>query len=831
STIIYARYIRLPTVNSSEFAPIGTPITQFLDVLPASNWEFSFLTQTPIKSYFLIDHLKGTITVKRLLDRESLCQLNLCSCLAECLIKLEINAISNTSTHILSLPLNILDENDNHCYFSNEIFYINLNENIRINTRIILPIAYDPDLPPNNIHSYELLNNNHSEFQLENHLPPTMIVTKQLDRELHDEYQFILCANEQTRSCCTKIIAKITDVNDNAPKFEHEQQSPWKINVSESTPINTEVVQIKAVDPDEGPNGQIRYSFSKWTLADRTISELFRLNVETGSILLLKELDYEKRTNYQLQIQAKDMGSNALSSYTTVFIQVIDENDCIPEIFIFSPPEIELLGNSSINIMENIPVNTSILYLTVSDCDSGENGRVTVELISSYAFIRLQQINNNTYMFSTNALFDREEKSSHSFSVITYDHGQPSHSLVNTFRLDLMDINDCSPYFDPLMNYTFVIDENNQENFVLKTIQAFDLDENDRISWKLDFSSENEQNLFHLNDQNQLVIIKTLDYEVQSSYHFNLTAEDLVGHRTTIPIDIYLNDVNDNPGRFSTNFTQIAISYHEPPGTFLGHVQAVDKDQNSQIVYNLRPNSMANVIELKPNGSFYTKRKFNQYESYQFDILANDSLYSDAIRIELLIDDRPVLKTPSPYCFPLQKSNPMRIQLEASTNVSFSIQNSSSSDVILLPNGILLVKPWIRNYSMDIYLRTTNSSTVVKNFLLRIQSECQTNERNRAHLVILLLCIIIIVITVTTYQCLQRKRLLEKKINLTPSSFSSSLNDTFFFSSSSPQFTAMTIISSNSSSTHQQTNPSSSLSSSTSSTYIKMSRSFEEEMI
>lgn len=322
STIIYARYIRLPTVNSSEFAPIGTPITQFLDVLPPSNWEFTFLTQTLIKSYFLLDHLKGTITIKRLLDRESLCQLNLCSCSTECLIKLEINAISNTSTHILSLPLNILDENDNHCYFSNEIFYINLNENIRINTRVILPVAYDPDLPPNNIQSYEFLHNSYSEFQLENHLTPTMIVTKQLDRELHDEYRFILCANEHTRSCCTKIIAKITDVNDNAPKFQHDQQSPWKINVSESTPINTEIVRIKATDPDEGPNGQIRYSFSKWTLADRTISEIFRLNPETGSILLLKELDYEKRTNYQLQIQAEDMGSNALSSYTTVFIQV-----------------------------------------------------------------------------------------------------------------------------------------------------------------------------------------------------------------------------------------------------------------------------------------------------------------------------------------------------------------------------------------------------------------------------------------------------------------------------------------------------------------------------
>jgi len=59
---------------------------------------------------------------------------------------------------------------------------------------------------------------------------------------------------------------------------------------------------------------------------------------------------------------------------------------------------------------------------------------------------------------------------------------------------------------------------------------------------------------------------------------------------------------------------------------------------------------------------------------------------------------------------------------------------------------------------------------------------------------------------------------LENKVNLTPS-FSS------LFSSPSPQFTAMTIIS------NEQTNKSSSLSNSSSSTYIKMSRSFEDEMI
>jgi hypothetical protein len=79
---------------------------------------------------------------------------------------------------------------------------------------------------------------------------------------------------------------------------------------------------MKAFDPDESLNGQIRYTFSKWTLSDQTISEIFYLNPSNGSITLLKQLDYEKRTNYELQIQAKDLGLNSIASYSRVIIQV-----------------------------------------------------------------------------------------------------------------------------------------------------------------------------------------------------------------------------------------------------------------------------------------------------------------------------------------------------------------------------------------------------------------------------------------------------------------------------------------------------------------------------
>ncbi|CAF4267071.1 unnamed protein product, partial [Rotaria sp. Silwood2] len=477
---IKSQYIRLSTVNCSELSAIGTSIIQLLDILPSSNWEFSFLTQTLIKSYFLLDDLKGTIIVKNLLDRENLCRLNLCSCLNQCLIKLEINAISDIYSYILSLPILIYDENDNYCYFLNDIYYINITENIQLNTRIILPIAYDPDLPPNNIQSYYLLENNNKEFYFDNQLPPSIIIIEQLDRELKEKYYFDYCAYEgiyeKQRSCCMKIILIITDINDNSAKFQYDQQLPLILNLSELTPINTELIQMKAFDPDYGHNGQIIYTFSKWTLNDKTINQLFYLNSHNGSIILLKQLDYEQRNNYELQIQAIDLGLNAIPTYTTVIIQVIDENDCIPEIFIFTPTDVQLINNSSIYIMENITINTALLYLTVSDCDTGDNGYVTVELICSNSIIELEKVNNNTFILITKINFDREQKSSYSFSLYIYDHGKPNNSLKKTFDLYLIDINDCFPYFNNSINNSFIIDENNQENIIIHTFQVYDND-------------------------------------------------------------------------------------------------------------------------------------------------------------------------------------------------------------------------------------------------------------------------------------------------------------------------------------------------------------------
>lgn len=540
-------------------------------------------------------------------------------------------------------------------------------------------------------------------------------------------------------------------------------------------------------------------------------------------------------------------------------------------------------------MLENISLDTPILYLTVSDRDAGDNGRVSVELLPSLLhqipLVQLERISENTYVIKSHARLDREEKSFHTFTLTTSDHGQAKHSIEHRFELHLIDTNDCSPMFEHSSNYTFYIDENNEENALLHTIEVTDSDEDDRITLKL---LNIDKNLFHINEQNQLIISSSLDYEKQSVYQFVIRAEDSVGHQTHQSVFVYLNDLNDNPVRFLTNFTRFQLEENQENSIFLGQILAEDADQNDRIIYSIHPDDIQPLnqsIEFTSNGSLYTKKSFDreQINQFQFRLLANDSLHVDMMLIEIDIidqnDHRPVLKTSSPLCYISNSSNQtIEIHLEGDDpdedengQIVFSLKNPSSNDIHLLSNGTLLVSEGFnREYRLNLILTDQSQSNVLsttyEDFLLLIVSEegqCRNYSIRSSieydqdtfmyFLSILLISlalftIIILIICGCCYFQQQKQSPIpsfnsKTNNNLTPS-FSSSLNDdaeqdTLLISSPSPQFTAMTTISTSTNDSTRLTtfierNPttkSSSLSSSSSSTYIKMSRSFEDEML
>ncbi|NXS03469.1 PCDG1 protein, partial [Oxylabes madagascariensis] len=58
-------------------------------------------------------------------------------------------------------------------------------------------------------------------------------------------------------------------------------------------------------DADEGPSGQVKYSFHR--ISERA-SKFFYLEAMTGEISLKDNLDFEEISSFEIEVQARDGG-------------------------------------------------------------------------------------------------------------------------------------------------------------------------------------------------------------------------------------------------------------------------------------------------------------------------------------------------------------------------------------------------------------------------------------------------------------------------------------------------------------------------------------------
>lgn len=90
---------------------------------------------------------------------------------------------------------------------------------------------------------------------------------------------------------------RVTDVNDNAPKFELPDYQAH--NVDEDYPLGTSILKVKAVDADSGANAEIEYHVSD----DHFVVDA------SGIVSNNKQLDADNNNAYyEFVITAKDKG-------------------------------------------------------------------------------------------------------------------------------------------------------------------------------------------------------------------------------------------------------------------------------------------------------------------------------------------------------------------------------------------------------------------------------------------------------------------------------------------------------------------------------------------
>ncbi|KAJ8405289.1 hypothetical protein AAFF_G00322800 [Aldrovandia affinis] len=494
---------------------------------------------------FAVGVTKGTVSTAGQLDREELCRSsNLCEILFSVLYR------KDGVVHFLRVRVEVLDLNDHSPVFPNAEQEVEISETATLRMRIPLDRAEDPDAGPNGLQTYSLSSNQHFALDVKTHSAGAkqaeLVVIKELDRESQSSFELTLVAWDKgnpPKSGSTLVKINILDSNDNSPVFE---ESTPTIELSEDTARGTTVINLKATDPDQGANGEIEYSFSKHAPLD--VQRLFNVDRQTGAVTLTGALDFEAKHAYEIDIQARDLGPNAIPSHCKLHVKVRDINDNSPRIHItWTPPDSPVA-----TVSEGAGEETFLALVMVSDADSGENGEVRVHVQHGGGHFRLKRIHGDNYMIVTNGTLDRERKMEYNLTLVARDHGKPPLSCIRHLPVHILDENDNAPIFSQT-HYRASVLESNSPGLHILDVQAQDVDL--ELGGKVSYSIRESNNLgtptafFSIDHPSGAVFIQqSLDYEESHTFSFIVEATDQgqppLTSSATVVIDV--QDINDN---------------------------------------------------------------------------------------------------------------------------------------------------------------------------------------------------------------------------------------------------------------------------------------------
>uniref|UniRef100_A0A8D1UL24 Cadherin EGF LAG seven-pass G-type receptor 1 n=1 Tax=Sus scrofa TaxID=9823 RepID=A0A8D1UL24_PIG len=323
------------TVSVSEDRPVGTSIATIgaTDEDTGENARITYVLEDPVPQ-FRIDPDTGTIYTVTELDYEDQAAYTLA-------ITARDNGIPQKSD-TTSLEILILDANDNAPRFLRDFYQGSVFEDAPPSTSVLQVSATDRDSGPNGrlLYTFQGGDDGDGDFYIE---PTSGVIRTQrrLDRENVAVYSLRALAVDRgspvSLSASVEIQVAVLDINDNPPVFERDE---LELLVEENSPVGSVVARIRASDPDEGPNAQIMYQ-----IVEGNVPEVFQLDLLSGDLRALAELDFEVRQEYVLVVQAT---SAPLVSRATVHIRLLDQNDNPPVL-----PDFQILFNNYVTNKSN----------------------------------------------------------------------------------------------------------------------------------------------------------------------------------------------------------------------------------------------------------------------------------------------------------------------------------------------------------------------------------------------------------------------------------------------------------------------------------------------
>ncbi|KAM6206681.1 protocadherin-23 [Sarcoramphus papa] len=385
---------------------------------------------------------------------------------------------SPTLSAVTSVEVHVEDVNNYAPQFTRVLYNLSVSEDASVGESVLTFSAIDCDWTRENTYvEYSIIDGNAEnlfcvetsvmESETSYKLVGSLVLSNVLDRETASSHRLILLASDRgtpSLNSTATVLITVLDVNDNSPVFSSPE---YHIHVKESIPVGSHITEVSANDCDAGTNAEITYAIISGN--DRGH---FRLDGKTGSVDLMKTLDYEDTMKFTLIIQATDGGADVKNvAFSVVLISVLDDNDYAP-LFLF--PSLSCI------VSENLPTFSFVCAVNALDFDKGSYGHLTYSIQSSCLAHREAPRDHDMFFIDpltgdihTKQMFDYESRNRYCLIIQAKDKGDSLATV--TVQVDIEGRDEFDPVFTQ-DQYFFNLPKKNEAGQLLGRVTASDSD-------------------------------------------------------------------------------------------------------------------------------------------------------------------------------------------------------------------------------------------------------------------------------------------------------------------------------------------------------------------
>ncbi|KAM4821571.1 cadherin EGF LAG seven-pass G-type receptor 3 isoform 3-T3 [Thomomys bottae] len=528
------------------------------------------------RGHFAIDGLTGEIQVVAPLDFE-----------AEREYALRIRAqdagrppLSN-NTGLASIQ--VVDINDHAPIFVSTPFQVSVLENAPLGHSVIHIQAVDADHGENARLEYSLTGVVPDTPFVINSATGWVSVSGPLDRESVEHYLFGVEARDHgspSLSASASVTVTVLDVNDNRPEFTMKE---YHLRLNEDAAVGTSVISVTAVDRDA--NSAISYQITGGNTRSR-----FAISTQggVGLVTLALPLDYKQERYFKLVLTASD---RALHDHCYVHVNITDANTHRP---VFQS------AHYAVSVHEDRPVGSTVVTISASDDDVGENARITYLLEDNLPQFR---IDADSGAITLQAPLDYEDQVTYTLAVTARDNGIPQKADTTYVEVMVNDVNDNAPQF-VASHYTGLVSEDAPPFTSVLQISATDRDAhaNGRVQYTFQ-NGEDGDGDFTIEPTSGIVrTVRRLDREAVPVYELTAYAVDrgVPALRTPVSIQVTVQDVNDNAPVFPAEEFEVRVKENSIVGSVVAQITAVDPDEgpNAHIMYQIVEGNIPELFQM-----------------------------------------------------------------------------------------------------------------------------------------------------------------------------------------------------------------------------------------